>query len=125
MPETDRNGRLDFIKAQLALIIMQSQAVERGDYDEAVELGRRFGCLMPSLRRVTREARQGCLEAVETKAVLEIMEEIRRIQSETTQLLKERQANLACILQKVNNGRAAVASYAAGRRRPMIFELSA
>ncbi len=125
MPVADSAGVLSFVQAQLDLVVSQSSAVERGDYDEAIELGRRFGLMLPSLRRIARTTRQLQTVSLADKEVLEKIDEIRRIQNLTVNVLKDRQDDLACILHRVNSGRAAVASYSTGRSRPQVFELSA
>ncbi len=125
MASLSKTSREKFFQAQLELVKLQFEAIVRDDLKSATKLGNEFGAMLPTLQRVLVQARAGEMEKGERDNILEITQQIRTIQKQGTLALLSKKTELACKLQKLREGKAAVESFSSGRQRRKIFELSA
>lgn len=122
LPMTNREK---FVRAQLSLIKLQYNAIVCEDVKLALKLGNDFGAMLPTLHKVVQETRDGVLESGEREIILEIIQQIRTIQKQSTLVLNSKKTELACKLHKLREGKAAVEAFSSGRQHRKIFELSA
>ncbi len=111
------SGTLDFIRFQLEIFHVQSDAIKRGDLVAAKTAGNQLSKSLPGLIQLVNHSRNGGkVSEIEKEDIERMVSEMKTLQKSSTESLNLRKDNLAQLLNEFRKGRKLLNRYSSGRK---------